>query len=140
MIDLVHTCYQEDILVSANVLFVSTTEAELIKYVRNCYLTTKVSFCNEVYRLCEKLSVDYDTVRQAFVIDPRIGESHSAVPGPDGKFGFGGTCFPKDLSSLIRQFSDHGVQCPLLESVQLRNVEIDRPECDWTLDRGRAVI
>lgn len=140
MIDIIHTSYQEDHLVSANVTFVSTSEAELVKYIRNCFLTTKVAFCNEIYQFCQKLGMDYEIVRQAFVLDNRIGESHTAIPGPDGKLGFGGTCFPKDTSSLIKQFSNHGVESPILNAVQHRNLTIDRPEQDWTLDQGRAVI
>lgn len=62
-----------------------------------------------------------------------------AVPGPDGRRGFGGTCFPKDISSLIHQFHDAGVPCPVLEAVQQRNNEIDRKEQDWRTDEGRAV-
>lgn len=140
MIDLIHTCYQEDAIVSSNILFTNPSEAELVKYLRNCFLSTKVAFCNEAYRLCQQLTIDYDTVRHAFSIDPRIGESHTSVPGHDGKFGFGGTCFPKDTSSLIHQFEVHNVDAPVLKAVQFRNLTIDRSEQDWTLDQGRAVI
>jgi len=140
MLDMIRTCYQEDILVSPNVQFMTTSEAELVKYLRNCFLSTKVAFCNEIYHLCQKLQIDYDVVRNGFSMDPRIGESHTAVPGHDGKFGFGGTCFPKDTSSLVRQFAIHGVEAPVLNAVQHRNVTIDRPEKDWALDQGRAVI
>lgn len=140
MLDIIRTCYQEDILVSPNVQFMTTSEAELVKYLRNCFLSTKVAFCNEVFHLCQKLQIDYDIVRNGFSMDPRIGESHTAVPGHDGKFGFGGTCFPKDTSSLVRQFAIHGVEAPVLNAVLHRNVTIDRPEKDWTLDQGRAVI
>jgi UDPglucose 6-dehydrogenase len=140
MLDVIRTCYQQDIIVSPNVIFVTTSEAELVKYTRNCFLSTKVAFCNEIYKFCEKLGIDYDIVRHAFSVDPRIGESHTSVPGHDGKFGFGGTCFPKDTSSLIRQFKNHGVEAPVLSAVMHRNLTIDRPEQDWTLDQGRAVI
>lgn len=140
MIDIIKTCYQEDIIVSPNTVFLTTSEAELVKYVRNCFLSTKVAFCNEIFRFCDKTDIDYETIRYAFSIDPRIGESHTAVPGHDGKFGFGGTCFPKDTSSLLYQFKNHEVEAPVLNAVQYRNLNIDRPEKDWSLDKGRAVI
>ena len=71
--------------------------------------------------------------------DQRIGESHTQVPGPDGKKGFGGTCFPKDLNSLLFQYSKIGVDAPILRASKFRNEQIDRPEKDWTSDKGRAV-
>ena len=74
--------------------------AEMIKYFTNPFLATKVSFANEMYDLCLKLNLDYDKVVEYAVLDKRIGKSHLNVPGPDGDFGFGGHCFPKDLSAL----------------------------------------
>jgi len=123
-----------------NLLTCSPSEAETIKYFRNCFLATKVSFCNEIYRLCQALRLNYDTISSIASTDPRITPSHINVPGPDGKCGFGGTCFPKDVASLIHQFQSHNVESPLLSIVQSRNIEIDRPEQDWNTDIGRAVI
>jgi len=118
----------------------STKEAELIKYFRNCFLATKVAFCNEMYTFCHALSINYETIRSTTVMDKRIGEFHTGVPGPDGKCGYGGTCFPKDMGSLITQFHLQNTACPVLEAAQFRNTRIDRVEQDWKTDVGRAVI
>ena len=75
--------------------------AELVKYVTNMFLATKVSFANEVYQLCESLDLDYDKIIEYATLDPRLGDSHWGVPGPDGDFGYGGHCLPKDLSAII---------------------------------------
>jgi len=68
-------------------------------------------------------------------LDDRIGSSHTDVPGPDGKAGFGGTCFPKDTNSLLHQMKNSLV----LKAVVERNQKVDRPEHDWESDKGRAV-
>ena len=67
---------------------------------KNCFLSTKVSFCNEIYQFCQIKGIDYETVRRIAANDDRILHGHTFVPGPDGKKGFGGTCFPKDTNSL----------------------------------------
>ena len=63
---------------------------------------TKVSFLNEMKLLSEKVEANWDDVIQGFLRDGRIGHSHWQVPGPDGKLGFGGSCFPKDVQALIK--------------------------------------
>ena len=79
-------------------------------------------------------------MRHLVAQDKRIGHSHTYVPGPDGKRGFGGTCFPKDVSSLITQMIDCGLMSYVLIAARNRNIDIDRPEKDWSQDKGRAVI
>lgn len=128
-------CIQSD-----RVTFVSPEEAEAIKYFRNVFLSVKVSFCNEFERFCTACQVDYETVRRLATLDSRIGASHTAVPGHDGRRGFGGTCFPKDTHSLLTQFKDAGIEAPVLEAVVHRNETIDRPEHDWCQDLGRAFV
>ena len=123
-----------------NVHFVTCEEAELAKYARNVFLATKVAFFNEVSEFCELKGISYDAVRELTSLDPRIGHSHTQVPGPDGKKGFGGTCFPKDTSSLLHQFESVGVDSYIVKSALDRNVQKDRPEMDWSTDKGRAVI
>lgn len=123
-----------------NLTFVLNSEAEMIKMFRNCFLATKVGFCNEIYQFCCKKNINYDNVRKLACNDDRILHSHSQVPGHDGKLGFGGTCFPKDINSLIYQIDNVNGDYPILHSVMKRNEEIDRPEKDWKSDTGRAVI
>jgi nucleotide sugar dehydrogenase len=120
--------------------FVTTDEGEMIKYVRNCFLATKVSFYNEIYSFCKAKCVDYNRVIELVVSDKRIGKSHSSVPGPDGHFGYGGTCFPKDMASLEYQMKSADVHPYIIEAANKRNNEVDRKEKDWSNDKGRAVV
>jgi UDPglucose 6-dehydrogenase len=125
---------------SNNLHFLTNKEAEMIKMFRNCFLATKVSFCNEVAQFCEKKGVDYSVVRNLATIDKRIGGGHSAVPGHDGKKGYGGTCFPKDTSSLRYEMSQSGMNPYVMNAIIERNDNVDRPEQDWLLDKGRAAV
>ena len=109
--------------------------AEMVKYFTNTFLATKVSFANEMYNICEQIGIDYDKVVEYAIYDERLGKSHWAVPGPDGDFGFGGHCFPKDLSAIINKFDTYG----LLESVEDVNNQV-RNNRDWEHMVGRAVL
>lgn len=117
----------------------SSTIAELVKYTTNCFLATKVSFANELKRICDGLEVDYDKVIEYATKDKRLGNSHWSVPGPDGRHGFGGSCFPKDLNGLISLAKELGIQCPTMEGAWETNLEV-RPEKDWESLKGRAVL
>ena len=120
--------------------FCSTKEAETIKLARNSFLAVKVSFFNEIYSLCENLDIDYKTVADMIAADKRIGGSHTQVPGPDGKRGFGGTCFPKDINSLVYQMYNKQLIPSIMGAAKYRNENLDRPEQDWMENEGRAVI
>ena len=116
----------------------SATIAEMIKYVTNTFLTTKVLFANEMYQICKGLDIDYDKVIEYARYDERLGHSHWAVPGTDGHFGAGGSCFPKDIQALIFHAKSLGIDPKLLEGVWAKNLEV-RPERDWENLKGRAV-
>ena len=122
------------------VLILTTKEAELVKYTRNVFLATKVSFFNEIEEFCTKSDLSYENVRRGVCLDQRIGDSHTQVPGPDGKRGYGGTCFPKDVASLLYQILDANMVPMIISQVRTRNIELDRPEKDWENDKGRAVV
>ena len=114
--------------------------AEMVKYFTNTFLATKVSFANEMYLICENLGIDYDKVVEYATYDERLGKSHWSVPGPDGKFGFGGSCFPKDLNALIKVVDElDDVPSNVLCSVWDTNLDV-RPEEDWKELKGRAVV
>ena len=119
----------------------SSTIAEMIKYFTNCFLAMKVSYANEMYQICEKLDIDYDKVVEYAVRDERIGASHLNVPGPDGDFGFGGHCFPKDLNALIHLAEKQGLSLDInvLKAVLETNNKV-RTDRDWEQQEGRAVI
>lgn len=120
--------------------FSTTEEAELTKYTRNCFLATKVSFFNEVEEFCRLKNISYRKVRELACRDERVGAGHTAVPGPDGKRGYGGTCFPKDMASMLYQIQETNAESYILEAAVARNNQVDRTEKDWEKDRGRAII
>jgi UDPglucose 6-dehydrogenase len=120
--------------------YIKSEEAESIKYFRNCFLATKISFCNEFFTLCNALNINYETVRKYSTLDNRIGTSHTLVPGPDGYTGFSKSCFPKDTAALLYQFNILNVESTVLKGTIDRNNRIDRPEQDWLLDKGRSAI
>ena len=115
-----------------------STVAEMVKYLTNSFLAVKVSFANEIYNICESLNIDYDKVTEYALYDDRLGQSHWAVPGPDGHLGFGGSCFPKDLNALMHLAHVLCIKANTIEGAWNTNLSV-RPEKDWELLRGRAV-
>ena len=124
--------------------------AEMTKYFINCFLATKVTFANQMYKICSDRNIDYDKVCEYALYDERIGKSHLAVPGPDGDLGFGGHCFPKDLAAMIN-FGNNSEITPgpdgtvyysrctdFLEAIQDFNNSV-RITRDWETMKGRAV-
>ena len=115
-----------------------STYAEMVKYLANTFLATKVSFANEMKILCDKLNIDYDKVIEYAIYDKRLGSSHWSVPGPDGKPGFGGSCFPKDINALLHKASELDIDLKTIKSAWETNLDV-RPEKDWEKLEGRAV-
>lgn len=115
-------------------------EAEMLKYFKNNFLAVKVSFCNEIHNFCREKNIDYDKVISHVCLDDRITNSHTNVPGHDGKYGFGGTCFPKDCHGLLAEFNKINLKSYVLQSAITRNETVDRKEQDWKNDKGRAVV
>ena len=115
-----------------------STTAEYIKYMNNCFFATKVSLLNEYYRLAKELDIDWETAMHGFAADGRVGDSHMHVPGPDGKLGFGGACFPKDINAFIELGNENNLNMNVLEAAWKTNLEV-RPEADWNNLKGRAV-
>ena len=112
--------------------------AEMTKLMTNGLLFTKVVFCNEIYQLCEKMGIDYTEVRWLTVLDPRIGASHTQVPGPDTFLGAGGHCFPKDMHNLKFVAAQNGLAEKMFSTVLSRNGQL-REEKDWEKMNDRAV-
>ena len=110
----------------------------MVKYLTNSFLATKVSFANEMYQICEGLSVDYDKVIEYATQDERLGDSHWNVPGPDGDFGYGGHCFPKDVKALMVVAEDMDIIPLMLAATDVKNNEV-RKNRDWEGMKGRAV-
>ena len=129
----------ENRFANRNIIETDSITAEMIKYMNNTFFATKVAIMNEFKLVCDKIGANWNDALAGFVADHRIGDSHLDVPGPDGKMGYGGTCFPKDINALINFFSQNNIESPILKSVWHRNINIDRPEQDWKNLVGRAV-
>lgn len=112
--------------------------SEMVKYVTNCFLSVKVTFANQIYDVCQSVGIDYNTVSEFATLDKRLGDSHWRVPGPDGDRGYGGHCFPKDMSAFLYFGENNGVMPSLIrESIEYNNQV--RTNRDWEEMKGRAV-
>ena len=127
-----------DRFMNRHIIHTDSTTAEYIKYMNNTFFATKVAVMNEFYRLSQLIDVDWETALYGFAADGRIGDSHLHVPGPDGRLGYGGTCFPKDVNAIINFSKEHGVSMNAIEGGWKTNLEV-RPERDWEKMKGRAV-
>ncbi len=109
-----------------NIVCTDLTAASMIKYTINSFLATKVVFFNELNRLFKKSGTNesWDNFIKALSLDSRIGESHMKVPGPDGRHGFGGACFPKDSHALYNYSSSLDSSFELLKKVIELNSDI----------------
>jgi len=103
------------------IIYVSRRTAELIKYAANAFLATKITFINEIADLCEAVGADVQEVARGMGLDNRIGAKF-LHPGP----GFGGSCFPKDTSALLKTAQDHGVALRIVEAVAAVNEQRKR--------------
>lgn len=128
----------------------SSTNAEMVKYVANCFLATKVSFANEMYQIVEALAkngfdVDYDRIIECATLDKRLGTSHWKVPSleVDEITGealrcWGGSCFPKDINALIVLAKSLDIDPKVMQAAWFKCLEL-RPSRDWEKLYGRAV-
>lgn len=97
-----------------NIEYCSIDEASYFKYMANCMLAMKVVINNELYDLAQKLDLDWEQLTSIAKTDSRLGNTHWAVPGPDGERGFGGACFPKDTMALKALAKTQEVDVPML--------------------------
>ena len=123
---------------SIPIIFSNYETAEMIKYMNNCFLATKVSFLNEIKQLSDKSNVNWDKAVEGFTSDHRVGSSHNNVPGHDGELGFGGSCFPKDVQALLHFSKTMNVDLNVLEGAWKTNLKV-RPKKDWEKLVGRAI-
>ena len=121
-----------------NIIQTDSKTAELTKYMNNTFFATKVSIMNEFKLLCDKIGANWKDALSGFVSDGRIGDSHLNVPGHDGKLGYGGTCFPKDVNALLSFSKKHNIELNSIAGGWLTNIKL-RPEKDWEKKEGRSV-
>lgn len=123
------------ILPRANTLICKATEAEMIKYMLNSYYALKVIYGNEIYDLCQKLGIDYNIVREGFILDKRVNDSHFDVMHGFRR-GFGGACFPKDTSAIVKRAEELGVDLSLIRQA----IEANKKYRDIKVQRARPDI
>lgn len=111
------------------ILYTDLETAEMIKYAANAFLATKITFINEVARLCEKVGADVKQVSKGIGLDGRIGNKFLHA-GP----GYGGSCFPKDTQALARIGQEFAAPMQIVETVIKVNEEVKRRMVEKVLD------
>lgn len=107
--DIIFTAHEDllkEIFPNKKYQVMTSVEAEITKYVHNVFGALKVTYFNAVYDYCQKMGADYDTVQKGVLLSGYINPTHTFVPGPDGKFGYGGKCFPKDVNAFVEATKD----------------------------------
>ena len=108
---LLRELYRPINLIEAPIMMTNLESAELVKYASNAFLATKISFINEISHLCEQVGADVHAVAKGMGLDGRIGRKFLHA-GP----GYGGSCFPKDTTALIRIAQEYGSSCRIVEA------------------------
>lgn len=121
------TLYRDLYGPTAKIFITDTTTAEMVKYMSNAFLASKVIFANEMYDLCTSLGIKYEEVAEMVAADSRIGPSHLQVTTMRG---FGGKCFPKDVSALLAFAKKQKVDMSVLKTMWEKNLKI-RKVRDW---------
>lgn len=101
----------------------TSDESELVKLMTNAFFAVKVAYFNELYRFAKDSALNWEMVLAAVLADGRIAHSHTRVPGPDGKLGFGGACLPKDLANLVDCIESNGLSAAVCRAAMERNRE-----------------
>jgi UDPglucose 6-dehydrogenase len=104
----------------------SSDESEAVKLFQNGFFAVKIAYFNEIRWLADKFGLNKELVTAGLLSDGRIAHAHTKVPGPDGKFGFGGACLPKDLASLVCQLQANETPGPLVTAAALVRNRKDR--------------
>jgi nucleotide sugar dehydrogenase len=106
----------KDFYPDANISLCTTVESESMKIFCNSFYSVKIQFFNELYFLCDKIDANYDTVLDLMLKNNWINPMHTSVPGHDGKFSYGGACFPKDTNALLQFMKKKDSPCKILEA------------------------
>ncbi|MEK5393142.1 UDP-glucose/GDP-mannose dehydrogenase family protein [Margalitia sp. FSL K6-0131] len=117
--------------VDTSILYTTIKEAEMIKYASNAFLATKISFINELARLCEGKGVNIKQVAIGMGMDKRIGSDFLQAG-----IGYGGSCFPKDIKALLALASQVDIPMPILEAVSY----VNQTQSDWFMEKVKQVL
>lgn len=114
-------------------------ECEIAKFAHNCFGALKVTFFNSIYNVCGLTGANYENVKTGFLMSGLINDEHTSVPGPDGKFGYGGTCFPGNVEAWKQFMSFTGLhrEFDLIRNVQNMNRDY-RIELQQIADQDKA--
>lgn len=115
-VEVMRRLYKPFVMSGNPILFMDERSSEVTKYAANAFLATKISFMNEMANLCERVGADVDNVRQGIGTDSRIGKRF-LFPG----VGYGGSCFPKDVSALYKTSQEYDYTFRILDSVMAVN-------------------
>jgi UDPglucose 6-dehydrogenase len=123
--------YKPLYLIETPIVISNIETSELIKYASNAFLATKISFINEISRLCEKVGADVNVVAKGMGLDNRIGPKflHAGA-------GYGGSCFPKDTKALINIGHSHGVDMSVVNAA----VKANSRQIEWMSEKIKAAI
>ena len=109
-------------------LIMSSEEAEMTKYTHNVFGALKVTYFNCIYDICQKRNLNYNKIIEGVLGSTYINQIHTQVPGPDGKFGYGGKCFPKDVNAFANMFKKYklGKLLQILKNINryFRNLKV----------------
>lgn len=107
------------IFVGKHYITMSNLEAEITKYSHNVFGAVKVTYFNGIYELAKQYNCDFEKIRKGTLLSGYINEPHTFVPGPDGKTGYGGKCFPKDVAAFSKfvQTAEFGKMLDLIELI-----------------------
>jgi UDPglucose 6-dehydrogenase len=112
----------ESVFPGKQIVYMQNSEAELLKYTHNVFAALKINYFNTIHYICKKMVLNYDQILTGLFALGRVEKEHTAVPGPDGRCGFGGACFPKDLEAFIRfQKRYLGSKMHTFESIRKEN-------------------
>lgn len=117
-----HVELLEKIFLNKKHIVMTSEEAELVKYTHNVFGALKVMYFNCIYDICQKRNLAYSKVREGILASTYINSMHTQVPGPDGKFGIGGKCFPKDVRAFEKAFRYYPIG-KLIEPIMKLNEE-----------------
>jgi UDPglucose 6-dehydrogenase len=117
--ELAHAVITKDL--DKKVVYTDIKNAAFYKYMMNSYLATKVSFMNDFKQLADAEGISWNELKVLAHQDKRIGTTHMDVPGPDGEYGWGGACFPKDIAAIIEEALSHNLDFELLQRVEALN-------------------
>ncbi len=113
MVFTAHSDILKAVFVGKKYLEMTSAEAEITKYAHNVFGALKVTYFNGIYDICQKQGLDYNRIREGVLLSGYINEPHTQVPGPDGKLGYGGKCFPKDVNAFTETCKDYPISALL---------------------------